>query len=82
MQANEIGSSLTAEQHKELNDAVNYATAFDGWGSMRRAMETGYCPTLRDDYGSRKFKKAIKTIKAFCDARGWCYFDGSKVVNG
>lgn len=77
-----MSKCLTVGQHEALNDAVREATAFGCWKEMRQAMEGGYCPTLRDDFGGFAFRQAVRTIRAHMDDRGWAYFDGRRVVNG
>lgn len=72
---------MTIEEVKAIDAALDYATAFSTWTQFRKCMEaTGYCPTLRNDYGGKKFKQAINLIRKTCEERGWKYFDGSKVV--
>jgi hypothetical protein len=72
---------MTTEEVKAIDAALDYATAFPTWTQFRKCMEyTGYVPTLRDDYGSPKFRKAIRLIRKVMTERGWKYFDGSKIV--
>lgn len=75
-----VAKILTAEQHAELNEAVRHATAFPCWKAMREAMVGGYVPTLRDDYGDRQHKTAVRVIRCHLLARGWKFFDGRKLI--
>lgn len=75
-------NSLTLEQHEELNEAVNFLTAWNSWGEMRRFLEIheNYVPSIYGTGGSRKRAKMVKILQNYMRERGWKFFDGKEVV--
>lgn len=76
-------TSLNAEEHALLNDAVNEATAFGCWKKMREAMEGGYIPTLRiyEGKGNAAHNRAVRVIREHLNNRGWPHFSDGVCVN-